>query len=193
MEALAQIAASAEFEAFPKIVRYVNEVFTITEKIDGTNAAFRIAEGKVVSVQSRKRLITPDDDNFGFAAWVMGNEGEIVSEFGDGLHYGEWWGVGIQRNYGLTHRRFSPFNTFRWPDDRPYVNIGEVPVRGVPILVEGPLALLDVALGVTLEALSESGSVAAPGFTNPEGCMVFLHGLRKHLKAPFDPNPKGAE
>lgn len=181
-----------DFEGFPKIVRYTNEQFTITEKIDGTNAAFRILDGKVIAVQSRKRIITPgkESDNAGFAGWVMSHETQLVNEFGDGLHFGEWWGLGVQRGYGQPHKRFSPFNTKLWPEGR-WVDIGLVEVRGVPVLVEGPIALLDVALDATHEAFATAGSVASPGYMNPEGCMVYLHGLGKYLKAPLDPTPKG--
>jgi hypothetical protein len=35
------------------------------------------------------------------------------------------------------------------------------------------------------------GSRAAPGFMNPEGCMIYLHRLNRYLKAPLDPMPKG--
>ena len=59
-----------EFKAWPKIGRYNPFNVTITEKMDGTNACIIIEDGFIVGVQSRKRLITPDDDNFGFAQWV---------------------------------------------------------------------------------------------------------------------------
>lgn len=86
-----------EFKPWPKIAR-LNRDIVITEKIDGTNAAVGIvawdeldipnddhippallavsdANGREYAVyaQSRKRLITPDDDNFGFAGWVAEN------------------------------------------------------------------------------------------------------------------------
>lgn len=85
-----------EFKAWPKIPRATGEKVTITEKMDGTNACVVIQEGKIVGVQSRKRFITPEDDNYGFAAWVAENEQELL-KLGDGYHYGEWAGLGIQK------------------------------------------------------------------------------------------------
>ena len=112
-----------EFVEFPKIARLKRECM-ISEKIDGTNAQVFIREladddvmptdtplvavrGKLlIYAGSRSRWITPKDDNFGFAAWVEVHADELVS-LGIGNHYGEWWGAGIQRRYGLSEKRFS--------------------------------------------------------------------------------------
>src|SRR5690242_770744 len=61
------------FQAWPKIPRLFRR-FIITEKIDGTNAAVVVTEDGEVLAQSRTRFITPDSDNFGFAAWVKEHE-----------------------------------------------------------------------------------------------------------------------
>src|SRR5436305_1822690 len=99
-----------EFNAFPKIAR-LNRECVITEKIDGTNASILIDEDGVVMAGSRTRWITPENDNFGFAKWVEANKSELM-KLGVGHHFGEWWGSGIQRGYGLTkgEKRFSLFN-----------------------------------------------------------------------------------
>ena len=96
-----------EFIAFPKIARLRRDC-VITEKLDGTNAQIVIQDGEIVAVGSRSRWITPgkDTDNYGFAGWVEQNRAELLG-LGDGTHFGEWWGSGIQRNYGLTEKRFS--------------------------------------------------------------------------------------
>ena len=54
-------------------------------------------------------------------------------ELGVGQHFGEWWGFGIQRGYGLHERRFSLFNTGRWSD--PAVRPACCGV--VPVLADG--------------------------------------------------------
>ena len=88
-----------EFIEFPKMARLSRECI-ITEKIDGTNASICITEDGQVRTGSRTRWITPQDDNFGFSAWAHANK-EYLMQLGKGLHFGEWWGSGIQRGYGL--------------------------------------------------------------------------------------------
>ena len=100
-----------EFEGFPKIARLSREAI-ITEKIDGTNAQIYIGEDGQIIAGSRTRWITPDSDNFGFARWGEQHRVELAA-LGPGRHFGEWWGSGIQRGYGLengpeTGRRIHP-------------------------------------------------------------------------------------
>ena len=91
-----------DFVAFPKIAR-LNREIVITEKIDGTNASIYVSEKDgAVYAGSRTRWITPEDDNFGFARWVRDHADELRTGLGFGVHFGEWWGAGIQRRYGLT-------------------------------------------------------------------------------------------
>lgn len=100
-----------EFKPWPKISRDNPFNVTITEKIDGTNACIIIQDGLLVGVQSRKRFITTLDDNYGFAAWVCENENELL-KLGDGYHYGEWAGPGIQKNpHDLNEKTFFLFNS----------------------------------------------------------------------------------
>ena len=123
----------------------------------------------VVYAQSRKRIITPQSDNFGFARWVWENAESLVNDLGPGLHFGEWWGSGIQRGYGLENgdKRFSLFNVKRWHDE-PFHTRG---VASVPILFEGPFDT-EVVRDV-LEDLRDMGSSASPGFMNPEGIVIY--------------------
>lgn len=152
-----------DFEAFPKMARLFREC-VITEKIDGTNAQIFVGEDGVVRAGSRTRWITPEADNFGFAAWVRDHEDEL-RQLGTGRHFGEWWGRGIQRGYGLTDRRFSLFNAFRWEHERP--SCCDV----VPILYRGKFNTQEVDQAI--KSLAEDGSRAAPGFMRPEGVVVF--------------------
>src|SRR4051812_25155287 len=101
------------FEAFPKIHRLQGPVI-VTEKIDGTNGQIIITEANEVVAASRTRLITLQKDNHGFARWVDTHKETLLRLLGPGRHYGEWWGNGIQRGYGLKAKRFSLFNTSRW-------------------------------------------------------------------------------
>lgn len=88
----------------------------------------------LVVAQSRKRIATPTNDNAGFAAWVWKNAATLVDDLGTGRHFGEWWGQGIQRNYGQRQKWFSLFNTSKW--DGVYFNTPDLGV--VPILYQGP-------------------------------------------------------
>lgn len=210
-----------DFESFPKIPR-LNRDIVITEKIDGTNAAVLIEEieghlvldaedldlrgwltidGRhyAVQAQSRKRLITPESDNFGFARWVRENAEELVRLMGPGRHFGEWWGQGIQRGYGQVGKIFSLFNpTFRFGDPATS-GPGGTPsgllhneIRTVPVLYEGPFD--QGAIGRAVDRLSWYGSEAAPGFMNPEGVIVYHTAAGSLFKVTCqnDEKPKGS-
>jgi hypothetical protein len=173
-----------DFNGFPKMARLSREM-VCTEKLDGTNAQVFIydpaenvnaeegftsatdASGKIWNIKagSRNRWITPSSDNYGFASWVWRNAEELV-KLGAGRHFGEWWGCGIQRNYGLKEKRFSLFNTARWSgDDRPAC------CHVVPILYSGPFSTQTV--DDVVEYMRCNGSVAAPDFMRPEGVIVY--------------------
>ena len=177
------MSAPIEFVGFGKIARLVGDM-TITEKIDGTNAAIGITDDGQVWAQSRSRIITPKDDNFGFAVWVQENVDEL-STLGPGVHFGEWWGRGIQRNYGLQERRFSLFNVERWSD------IGGLRPPCCHVVPTLDVRTFDThVIHQVASRLAYTGSNAAPGFDNPEGVMVWLHRARLMLKHPFDANHK---
>lgn len=152
-----------EFLEFAKMPRLTREVI-VTEKIDGTNACIGISEDGQIFAGSRSRWITPKDDNFGFAAWVETHREELMA-LGVGRHFGEWWGAGIQRRYGLQERRFSLFNVSRWAESRPAC------CDVVPVLYRGIFCTVEI--DNVLDSLREHGSVAAPGFRKPEGVVVF--------------------
>ncbi len=157
---------TAEFIEFPKLSRFAREVI-VTEKIDGTNAqVFVDTATGVVMAGSRTRWVTPEVDNHGFAKWVQANRDELL-KLGDGRHFGEWWGSGIQRGYGLAEKRFSLFNTERWGDAATRPACCHV----VPVLWRGHFDFLDSQH--LLKELQSSGSVAAPGFMKPEGIVIF--------------------
>jgi hypothetical protein len=77
-----------------------------------------------VSAGSRNRWLQPGktSDNYGFAAWVAANAEALVALLGPGRHFGEWWGGGIQRKYGLGAKRFSLFNVSRYGEQTAYLD-----------------------------------------------------------------------
>jgi hypothetical protein len=173
-----------QFESFPKLHRFTGPI-VITEKIDGTNACV-VIDGSEIAAQSRTRIITPEKDNFGFARWVHTNKDVLIELLGDGRHYGEWWGNGIQRGYGLKEKRFSLFNTVRWNGTFAPNNIG---VHVVPVLWTGAFDTAIVAL--MLDQLKARGSYAAPGYDNPEGIVVYDTRSGQGYKKTFDYDDTG--
>lgn len=173
---------SNEFVPFTKIARLTREI-TVTEKIDGTNASIHITEDGQFLVGSRTRWITPEDDNYGFAKWAYTNRNELM-QLGVGAHFGEWWGQGVQRNYAQTRKRFSLFNTHRWTDD----TIRPACCDVVPILYTGILDEFEVMKGVksALKTLREQGSLASPGFMQPEGIIIYHHAAGIYFKKTLD-------
>lgn len=171
-----------DFQAFPKIPRLSKDII-VTEKLDGTNAQVYISEDlSVIKAGSRNRWITPDNDNFGFAGWVHSNEEWLKKVLGPGRHFGEWWGQGIQRRYGLEEKRFSLFNAGRWQHVPPGLYV-------VPILYDGPFS--EEAIQECMSRLKADGSVAAPGFMDPEGVIVYHKAAGTLFKKTFDDAHKG--
>ena len=203
-----------DFTGFPKIARWNRDII-ITEKIDGTNAQIFIAKdcepieykpGKVVPFLcgSRNRWVFPESDNHGFAKWAYEHVYELLT-LGPGSHFGEWWGQGIQRGYGLKEKRFSLFNVTRWKDGRPSC------CSIVPVLYQGPMFSEEPTvnryfkyeedtdyfqinhISEALYKLRVDGSIAAPGFMKPEGVVIF-HTASNHcykVTLENDDKPKG--
>lgn len=163
----------SEFIKFPKIPRLRNSLMRITEKIDGTNAQIVVPEneGQPLQAGSRNRWIYPGKttDNFGFASWVEENA-TMLRRLGPGRHYGEWWGAGIGRNYDMEKKVFSLFNVARYAKSGLPEGLAEIGVSLVPVMYEGPVEM--AIPEYCRERLLTSGSLAKPGFMNPEGTVV---------------------
>lgn len=193
-----------EFIPFAKLARLSREVL-ITEKLDGTNACIFISEHGDIVAGSRTRWINPQADNYGFAKWVDGNKAELL-KLGPGRHFGEWWGGGVQRSYGLKEKRLSLFNVTRWAlygteprairqaskeaPDRLQDVLPEI-VGLVPLLWTG--IFTTEAVSTQIERLRTFGSMAAPGFMNPEGVVVYHTASGAMFKKTIDKDelPKG--
>lgn len=183
-----------EFEKFPKIPRYFRTV-QITEKVDGTNAQIIIPDDQTlpIVVGSRNRWITPGKktDNFGFAEFVQANATSL-RRLGPGRHYGEWYGCGIGRGYGITERRLALFDVGRY-------KAGELPlpeglpanVGLVPVLATRELSVTEDVVGQVLADLKATGSKMVPGYMNPEGIVIKVMVNRTLYKFTLDGDAKG--
>lgn len=190
-----------EFQKWPSIPRLSKERMIITEKIDGSNSAIRIRpagvteditnilgeiDGFQVWAQSRSRFLQPtkNEDNFGFARWVFDNMANLVEILGPGDHFGEWWGSGIQRGYGLEkgEKRFSLFNAPRWMETIK-VEPGSTAVHAlctVPLLYSGEFE------GGTVTRIKQTlrlkGSMAVEHAFSAEGMVVYLREVNASYK-----------
>lgn len=197
-----------EFKEFDKISRLNREVI-VTEKLDGTNGQVHIrpAEGSTlehgydcqvdiegvphyIRAGSRNRWVAHvgGDDNNGFGRWVYQHAHELAA-LGPGAHFGEWWGQGIQRKYGLQEKRWSLFNVARWKDigDQfapPTAVLVPQCCSVVPILTRG-IGLI-ACVQEALEDLRSKGSVAAPGFMKPEGIVAYHTHSRSLFKVTLE-------
>jgi hypothetical protein len=137
---------------------------------------------------SRNRFLTPENDKHGFCDWVWANALELT-KLGEGRHYGEWYGKGIQRGYGLDEKRFMLFNTSRWSDPEVRPKCCEVST----VLFKGPMLNLfsDISdcgccpfslMDQVIHDLSENGSFHVPGFDRPEGVVLYHHAANQLFK-----------
>ncbi len=163
----------SEFKSWPKTPRFNAFNIQVTEKIDGTNACIYVGADGEFHCQSRSKIITPDDDNYGFARWAYERKDELM-KLGHGYHFGEWYGNGIQRRYSLPEKRFALFNTFRPQESLPDG------VSIVPVLYNG---LFDMEKLTEIEHnLKTTGSVAAPGFMDVEGFVIYFYTSKERVK-----------
>jgi RNA ligase len=200
---------TTEFVPFRKIGRLSREM-VVTEKLDGTNGVIFIGEpnsaldfsrqaggypGEFL-VGSRSRWIPAGEDNHGFSTWAYQHKDELIAGLGPGWHHGEWWGKGIARGYGINEKRFSLFNTSLWgPQSDGAGNwiCGRHPAccHVVPMLYRGAFDTADVTK--VMAALKYTGSLAAPGFMQPEGVVVFHPQGNFLLKKTFEKDDAGKD
>lgn len=169
----------------------------------GYIAAFVEADDEryLVGAQSRNRLITPgkQTDNHGFAGWVFEHADLFVALLGEGRHFGEWWGSGIARGYGLPkgEKRFSLFRSDKYAETllswKAALDgeLGENAIDVVPVMHRGLFDLQEVEN--CLQHLDEYGSIASGnGFKPAEGVVVFHTAANQVFKQTLegDQNPK---
>ena len=149
---------------------------------------------------SRKRWLdcSSKGDNYGFAKWVKENAEELL-KLGEGRHYGEWYGNGIQRKYDLQEKRLALFNVGRFANRDIPLEVDDARnycpecCEVVPILYKG---LFDtIIIESVLDSLERNGSKAVPNFMKPEGIIVRHQASGQMFKKTIenDEKPKGQE
>lgn len=170
------------FEAFPDIKKLGSAALFITQKIHGSNAqvyVFQKEDGTLdLACGSRSHWIVPGKDNFGFAEMVYANKQEFIDKLGQGRHYGEWAGPGINSGEGLDKKIFVLFDHWKYPAERPLPPNTVV----VPVLYTGAFDLGQVQK--CMDDLKTNGSKLVAGFMRPEGVVVNMKGQR--YKVVFD-------
>jgi hypothetical protein len=133
-----------------------------------------------VGAQSRNKMLTLED-NFGL--WVFVHGFDLIHTLGTGIHFGEWWGKGIQRSYHQKRNWFSLFNTKRWNEENTKHVDG---LLVVPVLYEGVFS--EKAIDGCLDDLNTHGSVAAKAVDSrsldfrPEGIVGWHTKLNTYFK-----------
>jgi hypothetical protein len=95
-------------------------------KLHGTNAGITKQDGKLIC-RSRTRIITPDDDNYGFARHVMQHEDILKAVLPNGATiFGEWCGEGIQNGVGICSEQ-KLFVVFAMRVDDKWSALDELP------------------------------------------------------------------
>ena len=114
---------------------------------------------------------------------------DLLRKLGPGRHFGEWYGQGIQRGYGLDHKRFILFPSKLNPRQVEC----EIGLETVPVLYKG---MFDE--GMIRQCLNElmlCGSVAVKGYMKPEGIVIY-HTASGHcykVTVEGDEKPKGVK
>lgn len=171
----------------PKGVAYVpyEEEMNIEQHAEFSKEELKIGRAigtYIVRAASKNRICVPGmDDNFGFAAWVMENAGDLAHALGAGQFSGEWYGHGIGRGYGLQKgdRRFAFFNpTLDVPE---CAEIAPVLYQGARLLPSG-----ECAVNFYIRKLSYSGSEAVRGWKQPEGVVIYHTAAGNYFKVTIE-------
>lgn len=162
------------------------------------NEATEMVDVYEIYAQSRSRVITPADDNYGFASWVEKNALGLYHALGEGVHFGEWWGGGVNRGYGIEkgQKYFSLFNTDRHAAHAERYATLVPALRVVPVLYQGTFdgrgSSAESVSGTgapwdrCLDYLRENGSQAAPGYMRPEGVVLYHTAAAKCFKVTLE-------
>ena len=83
-------------------------------KLHGTNAGVQVLASGEIAAQGRTQVLSLDQDNAGFAAWVQSHRAVFASARRevDIVIFGEWCGPGIQKGVAITEIARKVFAVF---------------------------------------------------------------------------------
>ena len=138
------VAESVQIQSWPSIellynlrrsLELVGEAPKITYrakiKLDGSNGGVQIFTDGTVAVQSRSQIISPENDNLGFANWVNQNL-NYFANLASAEHatiFGEWCGKGIQKRTAVSECDRKIFAVFAVQFGGDYGKLAKLEVR----------------------------------------------------------------
>lgn len=139
-----KVAESVQIQSWPSIellynlrrsLELLGETPKITYrakiKLDGTNGGIQIFANGTVAVQSRSQIITPENDNLGFARWVSENI-DFFARLASDEHatiFGEWCGKGIQKRTAVSECDRKIFAVFAVQFGGDYGKLAKLEIR----------------------------------------------------------------
>lgn len=154
-------------------------------KLHGTNAAVVVTSGGAeypeVYAQSRSRVITPEDDNAGFAKWVETTAPVWQNCTAEGapdiIFYGEWAGKGVQKGDAVTQLNDKYFFVFAIQIDDEMIT--------APVDIEDCIPDLDNVIVLPWDMVFE----VPVDFNDPDQCQSFADLLNDHVKRVAERDP----
>lgn len=102
-------------------------VFNRKVKLHGSNAAIRVNKNGDIAYQKRTSDVTPEEDNYGFAAWASSIDWWATDHQMDYIIYGEWAGCGINNKDAVTKLSDKYFFVFavKYKQDEAWIMLTE--------------------------------------------------------------------
>lgn len=199
--------STVSYPSFSSIERLENIYCVISEKIDGTNGLIQIDykydwngqryDDHLVQFGSRNRYITTTDDNAGFANYFTPHIASICTlaesliNYGDNDNpkqdwpiyiYGEWFGKGIQRGYGLDEKYFMPFSSF-YAEHMIKAGIPNIMMPNIMYTGKFSLEVVDNCMN----RLTSGGfHTLITNYDYPEGVVIYFPKYNFRLKQTFE-------
>lgn len=170
--------------------------FEGTVKLHGTNAGVRRTPAGKIQPQSRERIIDLQNDNAGFAAFVLREQDAIEALFAqfpadaDVYLYGEWCGGNIQKGIGLStldkhwvlfkvtvDGKYVPLPRDLFDNDHGVWNIYQIPTYKVTVDFTSPEPASELLSDLTLQVEENCPWAVFRGVEAGEGISMIGEGI----------------